>query len=188
MKRLKSIDEIYSEVRDYDLVITNDVVLESALNSRVDTVRIGTFAITPRHLARDLCYGILGKPEMCDLELVATVSEETRLDFKYVHSEIQNFREIRRYTAEVRAHLTTSRSRRVYDSYCSLPTRERAMSAFDPRENCPRALKDKRIAVVGLDLFDDLDKHFLPEDFDEIEIFTSGEYQISKFYQVGNDR
>lgn len=188
MRRLKSIDEIYEEVRGFDLVITNDAALETALNARVDTVRIGTFAITPRHLARDLASGILLSPEMSDLELVAKVSEDSDLDFKYVYSEIQNFREIRRYTADVRSNLTTARSRKVYDDYCTLPTRERAMSNFDPSVNAPEILKDKRVAVVGLDLFDDLDKHFIPLDFDDIDIFTDGDFQIEEIREVGNDR
>ena len=32
MQLLKSIDELYEEVRGYDLVITNDAALETALN------------------------------------------------------------------------------------------------------------------------------------------------------------
>lgn len=187
MRRLKSIDEIYSEVRDYDLVITNDAALETALNARVDTVRLGTFAVTPRHLARDMCYRILQEPEVSDLELVALVSEDTDLDFKYVYSEIQNFREIRKYTPQVRENLTTNRSRRVYDSYSSLPTRERAMGGFDSF-NEPHYLEGKRVAVIGVDLYDDLDKHMIPVDFDEIDIFTDGEYSIDEFREVGNDR
>ena len=132
MQLLKSIDELYEEVRGYDLVITNDAALETALNARIDTVRMGVFAITPRHLAGLLSHGILQDYEMNDLELVAKVAEETELDFKYVYSEILNFREIRRYTREVRANLTTARSRRVYDAYRDLPTREKAMGDFDP--------------------------------------------------------
>ena len=59
MQLLKSIDELYEEVRGYDLVITNDAALETALNARIDTVRMGVFAITPRHLAGLLSHGIL---------------------------------------------------------------------------------------------------------------------------------
>lgn len=191
MKLLKSIDELYSEVRDYDLVITNDAALETALNARVDTVRIGPFAITPRHLAGLLSHGILNRTEVNDLELVAKVSEETELDFKYVYSEIVNFRNIRRYTADVRAHLTTNRSRRVYESYSHMPTREKAMADFDPTVNTPDILRDKKVAVIGPDLFDDLDKHFNPSDHDVIEIFKGrkeGTFDIDVFHQVGNDR
>ena len=36
MKGVKSIDELYEEVRDFDLVITNDAALATALNGRID--------------------------------------------------------------------------------------------------------------------------------------------------------
>ena len=189
MRRLKSIDELYQEVRDYDLVITNDAALETALNARVDTVRMGTFAITPRHLAGDLSYFVLREREIGDLELVAEVSRRTELDFKYVYSEIQNFRDIRRYTSDVIKYITTKRSRRVYDAYESLPTRERVMSSFDNTGDLPEILRDKRTAVIGIDLFDDLDKHFVPLDCDLIEIFhDDGAYDIPEIREVGNDR
>ena len=189
MRRLKSIDEIYREVRDYDLVITNDAALETALNARVDTVRMGTFAITPRHLAGDLSYCVLREREISDLELVAEVSRRTELDFKYVYSEIQNFRDIRRYTSDVMKYITTKRSRRVYEAYESLPTRERVMSAFDNTGELPDILRDKRTAVIGVELFDDLDKHFVPLDCDFIDIFhDDGGYDIPEIREVGNDR
>ena len=50
----KSIDELYEEVKDYDLVICNDAPLALALNNRLDRPRVGAFAITPRQLAGDL--------------------------------------------------------------------------------------------------------------------------------------
>ena len=112
MKLLKSIDELYSEVRDYDLVITNDAALETALNARVDTVRMGPFAITPRHLAGLLSHGILNRTEVNDLELVAKVSEETAQeaapagDIKPVETTIDSpaklgdWVETKRYSAE----------------------------------------------------------------------------------------
>lgn len=188
MQLLKSIDELYEEVRGFDLVITNDAALETALNARIDTVRMGVFAITPRHLAGLLSHGILQDYEMNDLELVAKVAEDTELDFKYVYSEILNFREIRRYTREVRANLTTARSRRVYDAYRDLPTREKAMGDFDPTVKTPEILEGKRVAIIGPELFDDLDKHFTPLEHDVIEIVKPGDFEIECFHQVGNDR
>lgn len=188
MRRLKSIDEIYGEVRSYDLVITNDVALETALNSRIDTLHMGTFAITPRHLAGEMSHEVLGSAELNDLELIARVSKDTELDFKYVYSEILNFREIRRYTADVRKHITSKRSMRVYDAYCTLATRERVMDKVDPFEHMPRAMEGKRVALVGIEFFDDLDKHFTPPDCDYIDIFTNEEYSIPEIREVGNDR
>ena len=105
MRRLKTIDELYEEVRDYGLVITNDAPLETALNARIDTPRIGPLAMTPRHIALLLGPVALGRPFLSDLELISKVSEETQLSFRHVYGDIQNFREIRRHTKELPPHL-----------------------------------------------------------------------------------
>ena len=63
------------------------------------------------------------------------------------------------------------------------------MSSFDNTGDLPEILRDKRTAVIGIDLFDDLDKHFVPLDCDLIEIFhDDGAYDIPEIREVGNDR
>ena len=69
MKAAKSIDELYEEVRDFDLVLCNDAPLALGLNNRLDKPRVGVFAITPRQLAGDLGMDILGEPLMSDIRL-----------------------------------------------------------------------------------------------------------------------
>lgn len=190
MRRLKTIDEIYEEVKDYGLVITTDAPLETALNSRISTPRIDNLAITPRHIAKRLGPMALGKPFLSDLELIAAVSKETGLGFRHVYSDILNFREIRTHTADVRAHIATRNSRIIYESYSALPTLEAAMSIFDPDD--PRFAwyfqRKGGVAIVGIELFDDLDKHFIPADFTDISIFTDDEFEMDTIYEVGNDR
>ncbi len=186
MDRLKTIDEIYDEVRGYDLVITNDAALETALNGRISEPRVGIFAITPRHIAVHQGAVQLGQPLMRDTPLIAAIRRDTGFDLRFIHSEIQNFRQIRAHTADVRKHLTTKDSRMVYDSYEACPTVERVMSTFDADRS--GFFRDKRVAVLGIDLFDDLDKHFSPLDADHIDIFGPGEYEIEEMREVGNDR
>ncbi|MGE0015121.1 MAG: PD-(D/E)XK nuclease family protein [Candidatus Methanomethylophilaceae archaeon] len=199
MYRTKSIDEIYTEVRDFDIVITNDAPLATALNGRIDRPMIGGFAYTPRQLAADLSVQILGLPLMSNLEVVAAVSDETGYGFKYVHGEIENIRNIRRYTSEVEKFLYSRRSRKIYDSYRALPTVEKAMGEFVPEtyhegQGSGYVISDnmfagKRTAVIGIELFDDLDKHFVPIRHDEIEIVAEDEYyEIEEIYEIGNDR
>lgn len=192
MKRLKSIDEIYEEVRDCDLVVTNDVALETALNARIATPRIGTLAITPRHIAEFTGERILGRRFLTDLELISAVSEETGLKFRQVCSEILNIREIRRHTAEVRGNLAGRAAKSIYDSYSKMPTVENAMSATEP-EDIEWYFKgndgeDLKVAVVGVELFNDLDKHFVPDDPVFVDIFTDGDYEIDTIHVIGNDR
>lgn len=190
MKTVKSIDELYEDVKDYGLVITNDVALETALNARIDQPRIGSLAITPRHIVQQLGPVILGERFMTDLEVISAVHNETGLSFRQIYSEILNFRQIRSYTKEVRDYLTSSSSKKIYRSYRALPTLEKAMDEFDPDD--PRVAwffeRSNGIAVIEPDLFDQLDRCCTPYDFTEICIFKDGEYEIDTIYEVGNDR
>lgn len=190
MKTVKSIDELYDEVKDYGLVITNDVALETALNARIDQPRIGTLAITPRHIVQQLGPVILGERFMTDLEVISSIHDETGFSFRQIYSEILNFRQIRSYTKEVRDYLTSSSSKKIYRSYRALPTLEKAMDEFDPDD--PRVAwffeRNNGIAVIEPDLFDQLDRCCTPFDFTEICIFKDGEYEIDTIYEVGNDR
>lgn len=51
LQRARSVDELYAETQDYDLVLTTDGPLSLALNRRLDQPRLGRFAATPRMLA-----------------------------------------------------------------------------------------------------------------------------------------
>ncbi len=190
MRRLKTIDEIYEEVKDFGLVITNDIALETALNNRISTARVGYLAKTPRHIVKQLGSAVLGRPLLSDLEVVSKISEETGLGFRQVYSEVLNIRTIRSHTSEVGSYITTRNARRIYESYRAIPTLEKAMAEFDPDDPHVSWYFDRRngVAVVGLDLFDDLDKHCIPYDYVEIDLFTDGEFEIDTIYEVGNDR
>ncbi|MBO4763287.1 MAG: hypothetical protein J5485_01470, partial [Candidatus Methanomethylophilaceae archaeon] len=130
MFRAKTVDEIYSEVSGCSLVITNDAALATALNARVDRPVVGHFAVTPRQIAAMSAVEILGEPLMNDIRLVSAISDDTGIEFRKVHGEVINIREIRKHTADVRKHLGTRLARRIYDSFESLPTKERVMAAF----------------------------------------------------------
>lgn len=190
MRRLKSIDEIYDEVKDYGLVITNDAPLETALNSRIKTARIGKLAYTPRHIAMQLGPLVLGRPFMSELELISAVSEETGLGLRHVYSEIMNLREIRTHTSDVGAYINTRNARLIYESYRRMPTLEKAMSDFDVEdEDVSWFFKVKGgVAVICPELLNDLDKHFNPLDCDIVDIFTDDNFTIDTIHEIGNDR
>lgn len=187
MRRAKSIDELYEEVRDHDLVITNDAALATALNGRIDRPVVGYFAVTPRQLAAHLAAETRGRCLEPELSILRSISEETGLDFRYVHGEVENIREIRRYTADVPKHLHTRNSRRVYESLIAHETLERVMADFVP-ENSQFFRDHPRVAVIGPELFDDLDKHFNPPDADIVELFADEYYVPEVAYELGNDR
>ncbi len=184
----KSIDELYEEVKSKgcDIVICNDAPLALALNNRLDQTRIGIFATTPRQLAGDMAIDLLGKGLMDDIEVVKRVSELTGFRLRFVHGEIENIKTMMRYTAEVRQKLSNL-SRRVYDEFIEMPTLEKAMSLFNATES--GYFEGKKVAVIGIELFDNLDKHFVPSNYEYIELSVDGQsYDIDVIRELSNDR
>ena len=186
MKGVKGIDELYEEVRDYDLVITNDAALATALNGRIDKPIIGPFALTPKQIASQVASRVMNSPLYSELMVISTVSAETGLSIKYVHSEIENIKEIRKYTKDVRKYLHSASAKEVYDSYEAIPTLERLMGSFIPEDD--EFYEGNCVAVIEEDLFNDLDKHFIPIKHDSISIFKKEVYDIDTIYEIGNDR
>ncbi len=184
----KSIDELYEEVKSKgcDIVICNDAPLALALNNRLDQTRIGIFATTPRQLAGDMAIDLLGKGLMDDIEVVKRVSELTGYRLRFVHGEIENIKTMMRYTAEVRQKLSNL-SRRVYDEFIEMPTLEKAMSLFNATES--GYFEGKKVAVIGIELFDNLDKHFVPSNYEYIELSVDRQsYDIDVIRELSNDR
>ncbi len=189
MKAAKSIDELYEEVRDFDLVLCNDAPLALGLNNRLDKPRVGVFAITPRQLAGDLGMDILGEPLMSDIQVVRKVSEYTGYPMRFVHGEIENIKTIRRYNHDVRRYLHSEKSGYIFDEFIRLPTLEKAMDAFDGSTD--PYYNGMNIAVIGEDLFDSLDKNFIPNGrgYTSIDLFKGrgNDYSIPEFRELAND-
>ena len=187
MKRAKTIDEIYEEVRDFDLVLTADAALATALNARIDRPVVGFFAVTPKQVAELEAVNVIGDPVMRELNVIRTVSELSGTSFKFVHGEIENIKDIRRYTFQVRENLHTGKAREIYDLYESMPTQMAVMSRFDA-DSSP-FFRGKKVAVIGVDFFNSLDKNLNSPDFHEVDLFKRGEsFDIERIHQVGNDR
>jgi hypothetical protein len=186
MRRAKSIDELYEEAKGYDLVISNDAALVTALNGRIDRPHVGYFAMTPMNIASTLCGRILGEPAYGQLRTVTLIADETGRDFKHVHSELDNITDIRKHTSEVGKYLFSKASKEIFESWRSIPTLEKAMAEFD--QDRIDFFASKKTAVIGMDWFDELDKAFIPYECDEIDLFTDEEYAIDTVYCIGNDR
>ncbi|MFA7341677.1 MAG: PD-(D/E)XK nuclease family protein [Candidatus Methanomethylophilaceae archaeon] len=185
MRRAKSIQVIYQEVKDSDLVLTNDAPLATALNAMLDRPHLGSWAITPQQLARRESIQIIGVPIWDDLSMVTRLVELTGYDLKFVHGELEELRRMRRHTARMDEYIHTSSARQIWQAYIQLPCLEKVMTSFDPQ-----FYGDKKVSVVGLDGFNDLDKHFLPtpDRFREIDPFLPCDYQIPEILEMGNDR
>lgn len=190
MRKLKSIDSIYDEVKDCCFVLTNDAPLATALNKLVDKPLIGPFAMTPRQLAVACAVDVKGSPVWGELKIVTSICKDYQeLDLRFVHGEVQKIVEIRQYTKDVSKHLFTDSSKKVYDSWKRLPTVESVMDAFDPSSVFYPNLHGK-VAVVGIDMFNDLDKRMMPLDYNYLDVlmFEDEATYIPEIYQIGNDR
>ena len=186
MRRAKTIDEIHMEIKDYDLIITNDAPLATALSGRIDVPYIGYKVCTPMQIASMEVVGIYGRMILNDLEIVREISKERDYSLKTIHSEVENIRMIRKYTQNVRKYLHSKASRNVMDSFERLLTLERVMGEYVPEER--DFYKGKKVAVIGVDFFNDLDKHFIPIDHDEVDMFSGEKAIIPTIYEMGNDR
>lgn len=186
MKAAKTIDELYEEVKGYDIVVTADAALATALNGKLDRANLGGFAYTPKQIAAITENQTLRGPVMSDLEIAAAVMEDTGLGFRSVYSEMTQIRDVRKYTSEVPNFLATNAARDVWNTYKILPTKEKSMEAFGPEESY--FFRGKKTAVIGIEFFNDLDKHFIPDEHHEIDLFKKGDYEIDKIYSIGNDR
>lgn len=78
LREARSIDELYSEVADYDIVLTDEPPLALALDNRVQTPRIGRLSATPRSHAVGEMYPDDIRP------LFFEIIEETDLSWKRV--------------------------------------------------------------------------------------------------------
>ncbi len=184
----KTIDELYSEVRDYDLVLCNDAPLALALNNRVDRARLGTFAYTARQYAAATIVKLDDEPLIDDIELVRRISDITGYSLRFVHAEVENIRRMMRFISDPRQHLG-KRSRKIWDAFTQYKTLDLVMSRFD--SNVHRIYDGMKVAVIGLDLFDNLDKCMLPPwgTYDPVEVIDEKRRSsIDEIRLLGNDK
>ena len=188
MEAVRSIDELYEAVKGYDMVLCNDAPLATALNNRVDKAILGHFAVTPRQLAASKAVELTGKPLIDDIRLVKRVSVDTGYSLRYVHGEIGNIKTALRYAKEPRN--LGRKAKRVWNAFLYYNTLERLMMSIEDK-HLPEFYGSKRVAVVGSELFDELDKHMIPNspgtDFFEITKEDS-DFSIEEIRVLGNDR
>jgi hypothetical protein len=174
IRRAKTAESLYAEVADYDLVITPDAALASAINRRLDRPHFGTFATTPRRLAA-------GRRERAEdrrafLELV----RRTNRDWKAVAYAVGNVLQCWEHRGRLDAILD-------YDAYVDDATREVVEVMRTLRTTSKRlteyAIDDGRsAAVVGHDQLTELERRVLPDDFDRVDPFTDEAFDPPPFH------
>jgi len=130
LKRSKSIDRLYHEVDDYDLVVVPDSPLADALNRRLERPHFGPFAITPRRLATRR------REAAEDRTAFLEVIDETDLGWKEIAYTVGNVLQCWEYRGSADAILEydafdTPATRTVVDLVSSLQTSSRLLADYE---------------------------------------------------------
>lgn len=172
IQRAKPADTLYEEVADYDLVLTPDAPLASAINRRVDVPQFGTFATTPRRLAA-------GRREQAeDRSAFLEVIDRTDHDWKSVSYAIGN-------VLQCWEHQGTIESILEYDSYVDMETSD-VVEIMAELQSTSRALTEytveaESLAVVGEQQLTTLERAILPEEYDQFDLFTDEQFDYPSF-------
>ncbi|ELZ44551.1 hypothetical protein C463_08214 [Halorubrum californiense DSM 19288] len=174
IRRAKPAESLYADVADYDLVVTPDAALASAINRRLDRPHFGTFATTPRRLAA-------GRREQAEdrrafLELVT----RTDHDWKAVAYAVGNVLQCWEHQGRLDAILE-------YDAYVDDGTREVVEVMRSLRTTSKRlteyAVDDgQSVAVVGYDQLTALERSVLPDAFDRVDPFADEAFDHPPFH------
>ena len=185
LKKVKSIKEIFIEIKDFDLVITNDAPLATALNKLVETPRLGYLAMTPKQIASKFAQIYYDKIYE-KYEVVLKVSNLTKKPVKLIHQIIEKIYEIWMYNAKlefVEQYLSEDENL-ILNSIKEFDTIETAMENFNEE-----FYGNKNIVIVGEELFSLLDLEVLPRrgiSAKKINVFIEDEfnynYTIDKTY------
>jgi PD-(D/E)XK nuclease superfamily len=181
LKKSKSIEEIYNEVKEYDLVITNDAPLATALNKLVEKPRLDYFAMTPRQIASKFAALHFDKI-FSKAELILEISRLSGKPLKQVHQSIEKIFEVWNNTGllESCVQFLTKEENEFLPYFDRLASIEIALERFDEE-----FYGDKKIAVAGIELFNLLDKQILPRKKlypDVIKLFNDEVNAVEKTY------
>jgi hypothetical protein len=166
------VDQLYEQVAGYDVVLTPDAPLASAINRRVDVPQFGTFATTPRRLAA-------GRREQAEdrsafLELI----DQTDHDWKSVSYAIGN-------VLQCWEHNGTAGSIRDYDEYVDAATSDVVdiMAGFRSTSNAltEYTIDVESLAVIGESQLTALERSILPSEYDSIDLFTTEDFEYPAF-------
>lgn len=178
VKRARPIEEIFQEVRSYDLVLTVDAPLSDALNARLESSRLGHFATTPRRLALDEIRS--DKKIFRDKrELFLKIIEDTDLDWKRATYLLDDIVEAWKETGDPSKVLEQDVNKKE-DMKKILKTLKETINPYTSVERY-NIDKEKDVAVISEYQFTDLDKKILPEEYDNIEVFTDARSELPPF-------
>lgn len=181
LRKSKSIKELYEECKVFDLVITNDAPLARGLNRCVDYPRLGLLAMTPKQIASK--YSALYYDKIYEkYEVVLNAYRLSGKDLSYIHHIYSRIFDIYQHCGKLESiELFVSEKDKKFIEYLGkFDTIESVMENFD--ENFYDNMK---IAVIGEDLFTELDKQVLPKKGvppARIDYFINEEFELPEIF------
>jgi hypothetical protein len=171
--RAKSIDSLYEECKDFDLVLVPDAPMASALNRRLDQPHFGPFAITPRRLAarrREQA-----EDRLAFLEIIQT----TDLNWKETSYAVGNILQCWEYQGTANAILdyeqfATTATHTAVDCIAEMDTTSNRLTEYSIEA-------DTSVAVVGFKQLTELERSILPPDYETVDPFTEGLFDHPSF-------
>ncbi|WP_123623312.1 PD-(D/E)XK nuclease family protein [Halorubrum sp. CSM-61] len=171
--RAKSSRQLYDEVKSYDRVITPDGPLASALNRQLDRSHLGPFAIPPRRLA-------VGRRQESEdrLAFLGMITNED-ISWKRCAYAVGNI-------LQCWEHQGSHEAIFEYDAYIDEAT-ERAVERIGDLETASMKLtndtieSDLDVVVVEPKMLTQLERAYLPTEYDTVSLFADTEFELSPF-------
>jgi hypothetical protein len=171
--RAKSIDSLYDECKEFDLVLVPDAPMASALNRRLDQPHFGPFAITPRRLAAR-------RREQAEdrLAFLETI-ETTELNWKETSYAVGNILQCWEYQGTADAVLdyeqfATTATHTAVDCIAEMDTTSKRLTEYSIES-------DTSVAVVGFEQLTELERSILPPNYETIDPFTQESFDHPPF-------
>ncbi|UVE51975.1 PD-(D/E)XK nuclease family protein (plasmid) [Haloferax larsenii] len=171
--RAKSIDSLYEECKDFDLVLVPDAPMASALNRRLDQPHFGPFAITPRRLAARR------REQAEDRLAFLEIIETTDLNWKETSYAVGNILQCWEYQGTSEAVLD-------YEQFATTATHTAVDCIADMDTTSTRLTEysidaDTSVAVVGFKQLTELERSILPPDYETVDPFTEESFDHPPF-------
>lgn len=179
IRKAKTIEELYQEVKDYDLVITNDAPLNTALNKSIKKAHLGPFALTSKLIGTKYSNYLFEEDQLKLPQVVLKVQKKFNINLKESLFYLRNIFNIWQNIGvlEECKKYVSNHEKAIIEYLKELPSYQLSMEKMDLS-----FLEKNNIAVIGEELFTSLDKKVLTKDYDSIPIFKDEEHKLDTIY------
>ena len=169
INKIKPIKQLYKEASIYDLVITNDAPLNTALNREINKPQLGKFALTCQNIGSKYSNYLYTSENIENFDLVLLICDKLKYNYKqslyYVQNVMRVWKTLGSHSAAI--EYLSDDEKKVLDVLVTVSTSEMAM------EKCDISfLKRNKVCSIGESMFNNLDKCVLPSEFESIDVFT----------------